>query len=144
MKRSPYKYKEEFCEDLIRHMSQGYSYTTWGVSHDISTSAMYKWENEHPEWLDAKKRGYAAGQIFFEKLLMSASMGIIPENLKKIESKGINLSAVIFALKTRFHKEYSEKIEVDNTSSDGSMKVTFVKPPVEEGEDYEAKVIETD
>lgn len=144
--RKPYSYRPEMCEELVAWMSQGYSYTTFSASKGpsyVSVATMYQWEKDHPQWQQAKKDGFAAGQKFFEDLLLNASVGVIPDSLKKLKSKGINLSGVIFALKTRFHKDYSEKIEVDTTSSDGSQKVTFVMPETEDGKEYAVKKIVT-
>ena len=110
------KYRIEFCQNLIDHMAAGYSYTTWGVdplgdgSVSICSSTMYLWEEQYPEWLAAKKEGYKAGMKFFENLLVEGAAGCLPEKLVG-RSKGINLSGVIFALKTRFHKEYGEPKE---------------------------------
>jgi len=140
------KYDHDFPDMLIAWMSQGYSYGTFGVdpyqdgSVSIARSAFYLWEEKHPEWKAAKDKGYAAGLLLFESMLIGCASGVPPEmkikgiagisaeNLAMIGVKKINLSAVIFSLKTRFHKEYSDKSVVDHISSDSSMKIAFVKP----------------
>lgn len=122
------KYRPEFCEMLVKHMSQGNSFTTFGVDINISSTTLHQWTKDHEEWKEAKQRGFDAGLKFFEQLLTSASVGVMPEKLKELNSNGISLSAVIFALKTRFHKEYGEKTQVDHTSSDGSLEIGFVAP----------------
>lgn len=127
------KYRIEFCNSLIKWMARGYSYGTWGVdplgdgSVCLSRTTLYAWEKDYPEWAEAKKKGYEAGLKFFETLLINSTMGVIPKSLKDLESKGINLSAVIFTLKTRFHEEFAEKSIVDHTSSDNSIKISFVE-----------------
>jgi hypothetical protein len=112
-------YRPEYCQELIEHMSKGFSYITWGPSKRprISVSAMYEWEKRHPEWLEAKKIGYSEGLRFFETLLI----------LKAHDSgKKHDMTAALFALRTRFHKEYGEFQKIDHTSSDGSLSVNFV------------------
>jgi|AntAceMinimDraft_13_1070369.scaffolds.fasta_scaffold00150_39 hypothetical protein len=134
----PTKYKKEYCDMLVKHMAKGGSFKTFGVDIDVASSNLYVWVNDYEEFRIAKEKGYAAGLRFYEQLLQSASMGMLPEQLKNMGSKGINLSAVIFALKTRFHKDYGEISIVENTGSNEPIQVNFVKPddpiPVEPGE----------
>jgi hypothetical protein len=54
-------------------------------------------------------------------MLINASMGTIPAQLRTMGAKKLDITAIIFALKTRFHQDYSEKHIVDHQSSDGSM-----------------------
>lgn len=129
------KYRPSFPESLIAWMERGHSYMTWGVdplgdgSLRISRTQMYAWEKTYPEWKEAKIKGYQAGLKYFERLLINAANGVLPDDLKDLNSKGISLSAVIFTLKTRFHKEFSEKQVVEHTATPGSsVTVNFVKP----------------
>ena len=122
------KYKKIFCEEITEWLGKGYSYITWGPSHTprISVATMYEWEKSHPEWSEAKSIGYALGLKFFESLLISETVGVLPEQLKKMNSKGINLTSVMFALKTRFHKEYGEINKIDHTSNGKTLNVNFI------------------
>lgn len=123
-------------------MAGGNSFKTFGVDLGVAHSTLYEWVKNHPEFADAKKQGYDAGLKFFEQLLTSASVGILPDKLKQLNSSGINMTAVIFALKTRFHKEYGEINKVDHTSSDGSLEVGFVAPKKEpEAAEVAAKIM---
>lgn len=117
-KRKPYKYKEEFCEELIEWMAEGKSYMTWGAMRTptISKTQQYKWEQDHPEWKEAKEIGYAKGLAFFETLLRSCALGVVPPQLKNMGAKNLNLTAIIFTLKTRFHEEYSERQKIEHTN----------------------------
>ena len=136
------KYRAEYCEMLVKHMAGGNSFMTFGVDIDVSSVTLHAWVKKHPEWAEAKRKGYAAGLKFFEQLLTSASVGILPDKLKQLNSSGINMTAVIFALKTRFHKEYGEINKVDHTSSDGSLEVGFVAPKKEpEAAEVAAKIM---
>jgi len=126
------KYKAEYCDMLVTHMKKGMSFSTFGVDIGVARSTLYEWKKNHPEFEVAAEKGFDAGLKFFESLLISSSMGVLPPSLQKLNSRGISLSAVIFALKTRFHKDYSEVQTVDHTSSDGSMKVHFIKPEEQE------------
>jgi len=123
------KYKEEFCESLIKHMAEGYSYSTWGVDNNISTSTMYRWESDGPDWTEAKDIGYHSGLKLFESILISNSQGLIPDDLKDKGSTGVNTSGLKFILKTRYHKIYSEINKVEHSEVDNTpIQVNFVKP----------------
>lgn len=108
----PTLYREEYCEKLIKHMSQGYSYETFATEVKCGRSTLYEWEKHHKEWVEAKQLGQAEAQKFFESRLMAKLSGAT-ELLKKqgINVKDIDTSCVIFALKTRFHKTYGDKQE---------------------------------
>ena len=124
------RYKKKYCKGLIIHMAKGMSYLSWGATIDpnpIGKSTMYDWESSHPDWAAAKEIGYQKGLLFFESMLSSNAMGIMPEQLKKLKSDGINLQAVMFALRTRFHEEYSERQKVEHAVDDGSINVHFKK-----------------
>lgn len=124
----PTDYKPEYCQMLIDHMSQGYGYISFGADINVGKSTLYRWEEEHKEWKEAKAIGYAKGLKFFETLLTSDATGVMPKSLKAKGSKKINSNNVLFVLRTRFHQEYKEQMAVDNTSSDGSLTVSFVAP----------------
>lgn len=96
------KYKPEYCEKLIDHMKQGYSFETFGPHVDVCKTTLYNWVEKYPEFKKAKDKAFQLAKEYFESHL-----------LKKVEgkSKG-DTTAMIFALKTRFHETYGEKKEV--------------------------------
>lgn len=120
---NPTKYREEYCEKLIKHMAQGYSYETFGAEVGCGRSTLYEWEKHHPEWVKAKQSAIEEAQKFFEQRLIAKLSGA-GDKLKKqgVNVKEIDTSCLIFALKTRFHKTYSEKTE---TKVDGNISITI-------------------
>jgi len=112
------KYREEFALELIIHMRNGKSFTSFqALLYDkynvrITKKTLYNWRDRHPEFAESMEIGKAVALNFFENLLISASTGTMPEILEKKNSKGINLSGVIFALKTRFFREYGENVKL--------------------------------
>jgi hypothetical protein len=114
-------YKPEYCEQLVKFMSQGYSVASFGAEVKKTKQTLYNWIDKYPEFAEAHAIGKQAALKFFELMLINCAMGIVPEQLKKLGSKKVDVTAVIFALKTRFHREYGEVQKVDHTTSDGSM-----------------------
>jgi hypothetical protein len=114
-------YRPEYCQDLIDFMKKGYSLASFGAEVRKSRETLYQWMKKYPDFGEAHKIGKQAALKFFETMLINATMGTIPNQLKAMGSKKLDISAIIFALKTRFHLDYGEKQYIDHSSSDGSM-----------------------
>lgn len=125
------KFRPEFCQDIVDHMSNGKSLTSFSAllydKYGLMTckKTLYNWMKRYPEFEESVEVGRTKALTFFETMLVSAMTGTMPEILKKKESSGINMTAVIFALKTRFFKEYGDKSKIDLSSSDGTMASGF-------------------
>lgn len=65
----PTTYKKKFCEMLIKHMSEGYSFQSFaGVDGvDVCIDTLYEWVKVHAEFSDAKKRGTSKSLLKWEK-----------------------------------------------------------------------------
>lgn len=94
----PSLYKPEYCQMLIEHMKQGYSYETFAVDIGVHRDTLYEWEKVHPEYSDTKKRAVLASQKQWEewgiKGLWNTSGQGTHENL--------NTTLWIFNMKSRF------------------------------------------
>jgi len=88
----PTKYKPEFCEKLIDHMSQGFSFESFAATIDTHRGTLYRWEREYPEFRDAKKSGLDKSLLFWERLGMQGATGALEK---------FNSSAWIFNLKNK-------------------------------------------
>lgn len=64
----PTLYKPEYCEMLINYRAQGGSYQGFAGIVDVSIQTLYDWEKEHPDFLDAKKRGKAKHRVYMDNL----------------------------------------------------------------------------
>lgn len=109
----PFKYKEEFCKQLIEHMKDGYSFDSFGAIANCGRQTLYDWIKKFPEFKDAYAHAKAASLMFYENLLRSKVVGAeFKVNGKKAN---IDTTLLIFALKTRFHKVYGEKQQIEQT-----------------------------
>jgi len=107
------KYKPEFPEELIEYMRKGYSFSTFGGEIKVGRDTLHDWMRIYPEFKEAAQIGEALSQKFWETLLIQGSMGILPKNLKDLESRGINLESVGFVLKRRFRRDYGDVEQAD-------------------------------
>ena len=99
----PTKYKKAYCNKLVEHMKQGYSYETFGVTIGVSKQTVYDWE-KHEEFLDSKKRAFAECQLFWEKMGIHGAAGRL---------KRFNSTAYIYNMKNRFRKSDTWKPVVE-------------------------------
>ena len=67
-KGRPPKYKPEFCEMLIKHMAQGFSYESFSAECGTFRQTLYDWEKRYPAFFDAKKTGNELRLKLFEEL----------------------------------------------------------------------------
>lgn len=117
-----YKYKPEFCQLLIEHMSKGLSFETFGAEINVVRSTLYKWCDDFPEFKDAKDIAFQKAQLFFEKRLVVKISG---QKLDGINAKDIDGQCLMFGLKTRFHPTYGDR--APNDSNKNSFSLEYVK-----------------
>lgn len=87
----PTLYREEYCEELVVHMTNGKSFESFAGVIGTCRSILYDWVRDHPAFSDAKKRGTAACLNFWE------SKGIEALDKDKFQS-----AIWIFNMKARF------------------------------------------
>tara|TARA_R110000764_G_scaffold239560_1_gene339252 strand:+ start:239 stop:664 length:426 start_codon:yes stop_codon:yes gene_type:complete len=109
----PSQYKPEYPKLLIQHMESGLSFTTFGAIAEVSRKTLYEWVDKFPDFKQAKSIAFAKSQKFYEELLMAKALD---------SDKRHDMSAIIFALKTRFREDYSEKQDVEHS---GEVKITI-------------------
>jgi hypothetical protein len=100
----PTKYKPEFCEMLIDHMSEGYSFETFAAVVAVNRDTLYAWKDAHPEFSDAVKKAFDQCQWFWEQQGIKGlySETEYDEKGKPTTSKSINATLWIFNMKNRF------------------------------------------
>jgi len=110
----PTKYLERYCDDVVKHMEQGASLTSFAASIDVCRDTITEWANTHPEFSLSVKRGKAKCASWWESVARTGAVGG--------ES---NPALIIFGLKNMSPHDWRDKQEVDHQSSDGSMTPTI-------------------
>lgn len=95
------KFQDEFCEMLIEHMADGFSFESFGKKIKTGCRTLYYWVENYPDFADAKEIGDMAALYADELKLERAKRG----------DKAINIIATMFSLKTRHHKIYGERVK---------------------------------
>ena len=71
-------YKPEFCEMLIEHMAEGYSFKSFGGVVGVCEDTLYQWQKVHKEFSESNKIGKLKSMIWWEKVGKKGMMNEIP------------------------------------------------------------------
>ena len=118
----PTIYDPRYCQQIVDHMSEGASMTSFAAEIDVCRATLTVWADRHPEFLAAIKRGKAKCAAWWE--LVGRNLAMTGEG---------NATLTVFGLKNMAAEDWADKTAVDHTSSDGTMTpaslpVVFVKP----------------
>jgi hypothetical protein len=105
----PTKYKPEYPDMLVKHMAGGLSFETFAALCDVCRDTLYEWASTRPDFSDAKKRGEAKSQMFWERLGRDAALGTVEK---------FNPTVWIYTMKCRFPKQWGDKQEVAHVIDD--------------------------
>jgi len=70
----PTKYSEDYCEQLIDHMSQGLSFDTFAGRIGVNPDSLYEWVKRHPAFSEAKKIGTGKRNFLVEQAFVASTM----------------------------------------------------------------------
>lgn len=104
----PTKFRDEYHDILIQHARAGKSIIQFAAQIGVSRSTVYNWKDSIPEFLDTFTRAKEICEAYWEEKTQMAMF-----------NRDTNAQLMKFYLSTRFG--WSDKQEVDNKSSDGSM-----------------------
>ena len=103
----PREYDPKLCDELIDHMSKGYSFETFGALVHHSKDTLYRWLKEYPEFSDAYEIARIKCQMFWERGGISGTFGlrtktVIDGKEVVVDPKKFNASSWSFNMKNRF------------------------------------------
>ncbi len=125
----PSKYKPEYCQLLINHMREGGSYETFATDipdNSVTDRTLYNWEKNHPEFFQAKRRGFLLSKRHWEDLGKQIIIG---------DLKG-SMIGWIFTMKCRFG--YTDS-HIDLSNMPTEQLKELVKKALEKIEEIEGK-----
>lgn len=101
----PSKYKPEYCELLIDHMSKGLSFESFAGVVGTCKQTIYNWTEEFPAFLDAKSQATAKCRLWWEEAGLSGMFMGGKDNPFQ--------SAIwVYNMKCRFRDEWTERKDV--------------------------------
>lgn len=96
----PTSYRETYCDQVIEHMTEGASLTSFAAEIGVARSTINEWMANNPEFSEAVKIGKAKCAAWWEKIGRENAM-----------SGGGNATLVIFGLKNMAAEDWREKTE---------------------------------
>lgn len=101
LRGQPTKYKKDYCQLLIDHMSDGYSFESFAGRHDVRVAidTLYNWANLFPDFSEAKRQACAARLKAHEERALQIARG----------GRG-NATMQMFIMRTQ-HKSWQEKTQ---------------------------------
>jgi hypothetical protein len=115
-KFAPKPSKEEFCDLLISHMTEGGSFATFAGIAGVSRQTLYAWTERHPDFNEAKAIGTAKSHLWWEE---KGKEGLWLMR----EGPNLNVGVWIANMKNRFG--WSDRVtnEIKTPSSDEMSKL---------------------
>lgn len=105
----PTKFKEEYCDRLVDHMAEGFSFESFAGKVLVSRQTIYSWLEKSSNFLDSKRRGEMACLYFWE----NASI----KGMFNTQDTKLNVGNWVFNMKNRFNWKDSHQIDLDNNEA---------------------------
>jgi transposase len=122
----PSLYDPAYCEKVVELGRLGKSVEQIASNLNLSLRVMYKWRDEHEEFMHAMEDAKQHEQAWWEE----QAQAYMVENK---ESDRLNASLWSRSMAARFPKKYRESVKQEITGAEGApllqgIQVTFVKP----------------
>lgn len=111
----PIKYKPEFCEQIIAHMSAGRSFESFGGVIGVGRDTLYQWKKKRRVFSDAIEVGASKSRLYWESIGQAAMMGtdLVQVNddgtRERVSTKRFNTHMYSLQVRNRFPNEWSER-----------------------------------
>lgn len=115
----PTKYRPEYCEQVIEHMADGASLTSFAAQIEVARSTINEWIDNHPEFREATSIGKAKAAAWWEKVNRGLATG----------GEG-NATSTIFGLKNMAPEDWHDRKDV-NMNHAGNVQHEVIRRIVE-------------
>ena len=102
----PTKYKEEYCDMLIKHMSEGYSFESFAGVVGVSKQTIYDWLDANSQFLDAKQIAIEKCRLWWERAGMRGMMN---------DEKDLKFNAQVYNLNMKNRFNWSDRVKQEHS-----------------------------
>lgn len=114
----PSKFKQAYCAEVVNHMAEGASLTSFAAEIGVSRATINVWMEEHGEFLEAVGKAKAKCAAWWEAQGRRIAM----------TGGGPGASTLaIFGMKNMGSDDWQEKTALDVSNPDGSLRPTVIK-----------------
>ena len=130
----PTKYKSEYCEMIIEHMSKGKSLASFAASIGSYRELLYDWQKANPEFLHACKHAQELSLQWYEDFAQQAMTGRLFDPEYKGKYDKYNPNMLQFLMSRRF-RDYNQNIQQNHNidKENNSIKITYKTSMTEDG-----------
>lgn len=107
------KYRPEFKDRIYEYMAQGYSMVQFAAVIGVAVETLYNWAEQREDFREALQRARTASEAYWEEKYSTA-----------MYSKDVNTGMFNRFMAARF--KWSDRVETDHLSTDGSMTPTTI------------------
>ena len=104
----PTKYKKRYCNEVIEHMKNGASFTSFAATIGVPRETINRWEKKHEEFRLACMEAEHLSQQWWENFAMQAATGRLHDPVHKGKYKFHNPGMIQFIMKQRFYRDYNK------------------------------------
>lgn len=84
---APTKYREEYCDMLIQHMSKGSSFESFAAITNVSIRTLHAWVEAYEEFYEARHIADAKGLSYWEEMGQTMGLGQLRRVSKEIYAR---------------------------------------------------------
>jgi len=121
----PTKYKKRYCEDVIEHMKNGASFTSFAASIEVPRQRLLEWKKKYKEFRVACDTAEHLSQQWWENFAMQAATGRIYDKAHKGKYDKHNAGMIQFIMKQRFYRDYNRAPHADKAEEKTKNDFTF-------------------
>lgn len=123
----PTLYDPSLCDEVIKHGKQGLSIQQMSAEMNLSLRVLYKWRDEHPEFMHALEEAQDLEMAWWEN---QARLYMVEHK----DSARLNTGLWSRSMAARFPKKYREQVKQEITGANDApllagIQVSFVKAP---------------
>lgn len=146
----PTKYREEYCEMLIKHMEQGNSFWSFAGVVSVCFDTLSEWCKQHKQFSEAKSIGIAKLLIHDEAIGKGGTLGQLERRSSTTKTRTTDKDGNVtehevttykparfaagyhqFVMKNRYSKFYKDEIKIETPTQDKEKAAELVKDVLE-------------
>jgi hypothetical protein len=118
-----HEFKPEYCRDVIQHMREGASFTSWAASVGVSLRTARRWCDENQEFAEARERGMALCQQWWERALRAGLFDVTESTgqgkERVVTTRRLNSQVARLVMANLFHWHDRQELDVNATVAPG-------------------------
>lgn len=128
----PSKYKTKYCDMIIDHMAEGYSFESFGAIIDVNQDTLHEWAKRHEEFSEAKKLAFTKSRYYWEKTGIEGLQTTVMRKGNMTVTKTLNVRVWELNLKSKFKEWRNVDKSEDQDPQNRAPFQLVIHPPKDE------------